>query len=71
MKRQHVVSQITEIARHTRRLVTISGYFRGFTIYKYRSTAMARSVATEANTNVHVVERLDLQNTSLSQSINV
>ena len=32
---------------------------------------MARSVATEANTNVHMVERLDLQNTSLSQSINV
>ena len=59
MRRQHAVIQIPEIAKKTRCLVTISGYLRGFTINKYRSTVMARSVATEANSNDQMVERLN------------
>jgi hypothetical protein len=64
MKRQQEVNQIPETARKTRRLVTISGYLRGFTINKYRSTVIARSVATEANINDQMLERLNLQNKS-------
>ena len=64
MKRQQAVIQIPTIARKTRRLVTISGYLRGFTINKYRSTVIARSVATETNSNVQLEERLNLQNKS-------
>jgi hypothetical protein len=64
MKRQQAVNHIPAIARITRLLVTISEYLKGFTIYKYRSTVMARSVATEANSNDQMVERLNLQNRS-------
>ena len=62
MKRQQAVNQIPEIAWKTRRFVTITGYCRGFTIYKYRSTVITRSVATEANNNDQMAERLNLQN---------
>ena len=64
MKREHAVNQIPETARNTRRRVTISGYFRGFAKYKYRSTVIATSVEAEANMNVRNVERLNLQNKS-------
>jgi hypothetical protein len=63
------ITQIPEIATKTRRLVTISGYLRGFAIYKYRSTVIARSVKTEANSNAQMVERLSLQNNSWSPLI--
>jgi hypothetical protein len=62
MKRQQAVNQIPTIATKTRRRVTIRGYLRGLTIYKYRSTVIARSIASEANSNEQIVERLNLQN---------
>ena len=63
------INQIPEIATKTRRRVTISGYLRDFAMYKYRSTVIARSVKTEANSNAQMVERLSLQNTSWSPLI--
>jgi hypothetical protein len=64
MKRQEVVNQIPKITREIRLRVTISGYFRGFAMYKHRSTVIARSIATEANSNAQMLERLNLQNKS-------
>jgi hypothetical protein len=71
MRRQQAVIQISAIARKTRRLVTISGYLRGFTIYKYRSTVIARSVATEANSNAHADGRTTKLTKQILITINV
>jgi hypothetical protein len=43
MRRQRAVNHISAIAWKTRRCVTISRFLGGFTIYKYRSTVIARS----------------------------
>ena len=66
---QQVVSQIVEIATNTRRRVTISGYFKGFTMYMYRSIVIARSEATEANSKEFGNGRVKLQNKTGSLSM--
>ena len=65
---RQVSKQIAEIIANTRRRVTVGGYFRGFTMYMYRSTVIAKSEATEANSNEEAKERVNLRNKTWSLS---